>query len=300
MNTNTITPGAVVVGYSGERDADHALAWAAEQAALENRPLALVHVLRPVDGFTAGALATAAMSSADLEEALAAGGRALLAEASERVAERFPGVRVDVHLVTGTPEHVLRDLGEHAALVVVGSRGRGRLASALLGSVSLDVASGSTCPVVVVRPYHRGKVRRGVLVGTDCTRDTRTTLEFAYREASLRRLPLTVLHAVPGLERDEVLDGLQHTDLRASDHRRELAETIAGMTEKFPDVPVRTVLTSGDPEARLVEESAAMDLVVVGHHHRARLVDRFALGSYAPALVERAGCPTAVVFEAAS
>ena len=47
MNINTITPGAVVVGYSGERDADHALAWAAEQAALENRPLALVHVLRP-------------------------------------------------------------------------------------------------------------------------------------------------------------------------------------------------------------------------------------------------------------
>lgn len=298
MTTNTITPGAVIVGYSGERDAEHALAWASEQASLENRPLAIVHVVKPVSGFVASSLASAFLSADDLTDAVAQGGREVLAEAAETVAAKFPDVDVELHLLTGEPDHLLRELTEHAAVLVLGSRGRGRLASALLGSVSVDVASNGSCPVVVVRPFHRGKVRNGVLVGTDCSRESHTTLEFAYREASLRGLPLTVLYAVKGLSRDAVLDAAQHTDARYADHQRELAETVAGMGEKFPDVRVQTVLASGDPARYLITESAAMDLVVVGHHHRGGVVDRLALGSYAPMLVENAGCPTAVVFEA--
>ncbi len=275
MDTVTITPGSVVVGYSGERDAEHALAWAAEQASLENRTLVVVHVGEP-----------------------GAGADAVLAAASAHLATRFPDVEVETRRADGSPDQVLGELGEHAALVVVGSRGRGRLASALLGSVSVDVANSSSCPVVVVRPFHRGKVRNGVLVGTDCTPESQSTLEFAYRAASMRQLPLTVLYAVHGLDRDRVLDSLQHTDGRYVDHQRELAETVAGLGEKFPDVRVQTVLGSEDPARWLVSESEAMDLVVVGQHRRAGLVDRLALGSYAPMVVEGAACPVAVVFNA--
>ena len=41
---------------------------------------------------------------------------------------------------------------ENAALVVIGSRGRGDVKSALLGSVSHGVLSRATCPVVIVPP----------------------------------------------------------------------------------------------------------------------------------------------------
>lgn len=275
MNSIAITPGSVVVGYSGEHDAEHALAWAAEQASLENRTLVVVHV-------------TDAGVNAEV----------VLAVAAAYLSARFPDVEVETRRVSGSADQVLAGLGERAALVVVGSRGRGRLATALLGSVSVDVANSASCPVVVVRPYHRGKVRNGVLVGTDCTPESHSTLEFAYRAASLRQLPLTVLYAVHGLERDRVLDSLQHTDGRYVDHQRELAETVAGMGEKFPDVRVQTVLGSEDPARWLVSESESMDLVVVGHHRRAGLVDRFAIGSYAPMVVEGAACPVAVVFGA--
>lgn len=298
MTNHSITPGSVVVGYSGERDADHALTWAAEQAVLENRTLAVVHVLAPLSGFAVSSLAGAYMTLEDLDDAVAQGGRAIAAHASELLAERFPALEVEVHVVPGDPAGVLREAGQHAALVVVGSRGRGRLASALLGSVSVSVASNTSCPVVVVRPFHPGKVRNGVLVGTDCGKDTRSTLEFAYREASLRRLPLTVLYSVPGLLADGAVDLEGSLGGEHEQHRRDLAETVAGMTEKFPDVPVRTCLGSGTPDTWLVSESESMDLVVVGHHHRAGLVDRLSLGSYAPMVVERSSCPVAVVFEA--
>ncbi len=274
MRTNSVTPGSVVVGYSGERDAEHALTWAAEQASLENRTLVVVHVRESEEG------------------------HAVLVAAAAQVSARYPELDVETRLVSGSPNQVLTELSELAQLVVVGSRGRGRLATALLGSVSVNVSNSSSCPVVVVRPFHRGKVRNGVLVGTDCTRESRSTLEFAYREASLRRLPLTVLYAVPGLGADRVLDSLQHTDGRYVDHQRELAETVAGMGEKFPDVRVRTVLGSEDPVRWLISQSSSMDLVVVGHHRRAGIVDRLALGSYAPMVVESAACPTAVVFDA--
>lgn len=287
MNSTVITPGSVVVGYSGEHDAEHALAWAAEQASLENRTLVVVHVQESRNE-----------AGNETGNETAAVGQDVLATASAHVSARFPELDVETLLVTGSPEQVLNQLGEGAAVVVVGSRGRGRLAAALLGSVSIGVANGASCPVVVVRPFHRGKVRNGVLVGTDCTRESRSTLEFAYREASLRRLPLTVLYAVHGLEADRVLDSLQHTDGRYVDHRRELAEAVAGMGEKFPDVRVQTVLGSEDPARWLISESSSMNLVVVGHHHRAGIVDRLALGSYAPMVVEGAACPVAVVFHA--
>jgi nucleotide-binding universal stress UspA family protein len=65
--------------------------------------------------------------------------------------EKFPDVTVRAEVVPGHPVRLLRDVSERAALVVVGSRGRGGFASLLLGSVSTGVLHRARCPVVVVR-----------------------------------------------------------------------------------------------------------------------------------------------------
>jgi nucleotide-binding universal stress UspA family protein len=59
-----------------------------------------------------------------------------------------------VAAVRGRPVDVLRREAASAALVVVGSRGRGGFRSLLMGSVSRGVVQVAACPALVV--HHRG------------------------------------------------------------------------------------------------------------------------------------------------
>ena len=78
------------------------------------------------------------------------------APTSQAIAEwtaKYPDVDVRRHVMQGRPADILVDPSEGAALVVVGSRGRGGFSGLLLGSVSRNVVHRAHCPVVVVRPY---------------------------------------------------------------------------------------------------------------------------------------------------
>jgi hypothetical protein len=62
---------------------------------------------------------------------------------------------VELHELEGHPAPVLIDQAKGADLLVVGHRGRGGFASALLGSVGLHCVLHGECPVTVVRPELR-------------------------------------------------------------------------------------------------------------------------------------------------
>ena len=59
-------------------------------------------------------------------------------------------VTVEAVAVEGHPATVLVEQARDAALLVVGSRGRGAAKSLLLGSVSQSVAHRTPCPLVIV------------------------------------------------------------------------------------------------------------------------------------------------------
>lgn len=77
--------------------------------------------------------------------------RVLLAECLAGWREEYPDVDVTEMPVPGLVNSVLADIAEHAQLLVVGSRGRGTTAAALLGSTSRDLLHHATCPVLVCR-----------------------------------------------------------------------------------------------------------------------------------------------------
>ena len=294
MNTTPHVSGNIVVGVDGSSVSTLAVSWAADTARMQRRPVTLVHALRRPSASELAWLSQAAYSLPEVTAAAEAEGRELLEHARELVEHRAPGIDVGTVLQTGDAREILLDLAAEAALVVVGTRGHGRVAGLLLGSVSTAVVKQAPCPVAVVRPY--GDVRRGVLVGDDGTEDAGPSLEAGFREASWRGLPLTVAHvrwdpfysdlgwAVVGDREDD--------DETAA--RVRVAESMAGLREKFPDVHTTVTVVHGDPATCLADLSRHYDLVVLGRHQRT-LGQRLLLGAVGTTVVEHAHAPVLVV-----
>jgi nucleotide-binding universal stress UspA family protein len=128
----------IVVGVDGSLASKAALAWAISQAA---RTDAVVEVVTayywfpmPIEEIDFRGLATHMAEDAIFD-----------------AVDQGPPVKIVSKVVRGNAAKVLLDAARGAELLVVGSRGHGGLATALLGSVSGQCVHHATCPVVVVR-----------------------------------------------------------------------------------------------------------------------------------------------------
>ncbi|MCX6396328.1 MAG: universal stress protein [Propionibacteriales bacterium] len=299
MDTTSLPhPGTVVVGYDGSDHAELALRWAADEADLDGRALTIVTVVNTMTSYELSALGAGWTTPVEIRDSMRKHALDALERAKAALHGSLPELEVETVLREGDARQVLLELSGSAASLFVGSRGRGPIASLVLGSVSVAVSRAAACPVFVVRPPRPEVERHGVLVGTDATEQTRPTLEFAYRQAALRDLPLTVLHCFDSVETVYGTGMILDDDLAGyDDERRELAEAVAGLGEKFPEVDVRLRLGRGLPDVCLIQESAGHDLLVVGHHQGRNLGDMIHLGSFVAPVVENAKCPVAVVVD---
>ncbi|MGO4257977.1 universal stress protein [Marmoricola sp. RAF53] len=290
MDVNEISVGSVVVGVDGSRESDRALDWAAAYAKREGRDLVLVHSLDD----TAAMLAWVYESRIDptsYVQQIEEGGQAVLDTAMARVAPDRPPGRVESLLTRVDPRSVLLEAAERADVLVLGSRGHGPVRDLLLGSVSVAVARHAACPVVVVRPHRHGSKGKGVLVGADGSPSSLAVLEFAYRQASELDAPLTVLHTVwEGPAGVGPARELQPESPRYPEGELALAESLAGLGEKFPDVAVDRSVIWGTPAGGLINLADGMELVVVGRHPARAFV-----GSIAVHVLEHAATAVAVV-----
>jgi len=296
-----VPPGAVVVGVDGSEDAGRAVSWAAAQAELERRTLAIVHSTDQVALRDTAWLDVQGIDHIDLVNALRSAAQATLAASAARAAAVAPGIEVVTAVVEDDARIALAGLSAEAHLLVLGSRGHGPLRSALLGSVSASVARHAECPVVVCR-RPGGAVPRStrIIVGADGNPASAPVLEFAFTQASLRHAPLTVMHcfwdvAVASRGAGVVRPGDPGDQVEL---RQQLAESVAVLAAKFPDVEVTEELARGLVDECLVDLTPAAGLLVVGRsvsHGCAR----FLHVSSALAVLERARTTVAVVPESA-
>lgn len=134
----TAHSGPIVVGTDGSAPAQHAVAWAANEALARGSEL---HIL--VSWTYPAVAASAALDPTPFEEAAAVVLDTALSSVPEGVAATGQTV------MRGAPDLLIEASGD-AELTVVGSRGRGGFRALLLGSTSQQVAAHGRGPVVVV------------------------------------------------------------------------------------------------------------------------------------------------------
>jgi nucleotide-binding universal stress UspA family protein len=291
-----LPPGTVVVGADGSEHAERAVVWAARQAALEGRTLDIVESAEHVLLRDTAWLDTQGIDHTELVQALRAAVEASLARARALAESAAPGLDIRTHLVELDARDALIGASGSAHLVVVGSRGRGPLTSLVLGSVSAAVARHARCPVVVCRPPGGEPEEPHVLVGVDGTAASLPALEFAFRQASWRGLPLTVLHCFFDVTAGGRPDLVEPRASAYEDLRLLLAESVAGLREKFPDVEVDLQLGRGLVDECLLGQAPTAELVVVGRTESHGWT-RCLTASCAFAVLERARTTVAVVPE---
>ena len=139
------TVSRIVAGFDGSESSRRALLWAADEARGRDARLDVVHawhvpypVAAPVAGYPVVADALESTARSDIDEALAA------PDLGDLPVPATPVV------VQGPAGPAILDAAEGADLIVLGTRGLGTVASAVLGSVTHHVVHHATRPVVVV------------------------------------------------------------------------------------------------------------------------------------------------------
>lgn len=291
MSSQQITEGSVVVGVDGSPPSDAALRWAVGEARRTRQRLHVVHAQE-------NEVVLNDREQLGTKEA-PAGADPVLTAARDQVAAMAPEIKLTLHCVTGFAPTTLTAASRLAATVVVGSHGRSALPTALLGSVSHQVAIHSSCPVVVVRENGTEGVEGPgkVIVGVDGSEASEPALSYAFAYAASTGSSLTAVHTwwwepLEGVSLGEPWIG-DWTQI-ATQEGSLVSEVLAGWSQKYPDLAVTSHVVRGDPVIELLEQSKGARLLVVGSRGRGGFIGMM-LGSVSRRILKRASCPVAVV-----
>ena len=275
----------VVVGIEGTDSSHDALNWAAAAAASRKDTLEIVYAI--------------GVPYADMillyDDAIEQDAQSLLHDERDRALSAEPDLTVTTTLSRETPGKALTEASERAAMVVVGSHPYGVLERVFSGSLAYQVAAGSHCPVLIV-PQETGAGGSGVVVGADGSPDSVAAVALAATEADRLGQELTVVHA--WRSPDLFLSG--DTGRGYRDERVEegegvvLAESVAGLGERYPDLVVHQLLVQSQPAQALLDAAKGARLLVVGSRGLGG-VARMLLGSVSHTLVLHSPCPVLVM-----
>ena len=256
----------VVAGVDGSDHGREALRFALSEAALRGASVTALRTWSIPPLTTTGVGIIPAYEV--VRDELAEGTAAELAQSVEEASSEG-SVEVELEVVQGDAAGALVERSAGAALVVLGSRGRGSVAGPLLGSVSQGVLHHAQCPVAVVHKAERALGSR-VVVGVDGSPGASGAIQWAFAEAKLRSVPV---HAVSAYEEPWTLAAagfssaeiaLEYRNALAGDAGR-VVEAVRSAAPEGVEVTGEVVLASA---GRALVDIAGDDLLVVGSRGR--------------------------------
>ncbi|MEO7448900.1 MAG: universal stress protein [Humibacillus sp.] len=296
----------IVVGYDGSAGSRLALSWAAEAARRQSKGLIVLTALDM--SFTPG---FPAADYSQVEPTLERAAKEIVAEGAGLAGSTLAASRIETQYWLGSPAAQLVSASQDADLVVIGSRGRGRLLAGVLGSTSYAVAAHAHCPVVVVREQD-GEEGRGassvahpgpghdVVVGLDespsAARALEAAAEVAHREGAT--LHVVRVSRAASMEAwtyaETALAGTEVTHALRDHAERVVAEATERVRVIHPDLVVTGEVLFGEPGQALADLGATAGLIVVGTRGHGGFTGML-LGSVSHRVIHDARCPVMVV-----
>ncbi|OSC40535.1 universal stress protein [Mycobacterium decipiens] len=298
----------IVVGVDGSHSSNVAVEWAARDAEIRDVGLSVAHVVPPVVTAPEGwAFEYARFQDAQkrelIEHSYLVAQAHLIIEQSHKVALEASSPSRAAHITSevlhGPIVPTLVNMSKQADMVVVGCRGQGAVAGALLGSVSSGLARHAHCPVAVIpdEDPHRARLPQApVVVGIDGSPTSELAVQIAFDEASRRGVDLVALHAWSDMgPLDFPRLNWAPIEWRNIEDRHEkiLAQRLGGWRDRYPNVVVRKVVVCDRPAPRLLELAQNAQLVAVGSHGRGGFPGML-LGSVSRAVVNSGQTPVIV------
>ncbi|MBG0857543.1 universal stress protein [Streptomyces spinoverrucosus] len=282
----------ITAGVDGSQESLAALAWAGREAVRRGRALRVVHAWRyePHEAVEGDRQTQAGW----VRDAVDAGVRT--------VSGRYADLEVTTDIVEGDVVDTLTAAAAESEMLVLGSRGHGRVVGFLLGSVGQQVIAETARPVVLVRSGDRAATEvdgREIVVGQEGeAEDSAAALGFAFETAAARgatvravrawTLPPVFAYSPGSLKLLDEAGGPEPYEKKA------LADALQPWRERFPDVPVVEQVEMGSAGQVLLSVSGRAQLMVVGRRARRTAVGA-RIGSVAHGVLHHAECPVAVV-----
>jgi len=286
----------LLVAVDGSRESAIAVGWATTEAAARNVGLQIVHCIDP-HGY--GLWVTTARIRDGLRELAQP-----IVDRAVAESHAVTAVPVEGRVVIGSPASVLSRLSSRFDLLVLGRRGRGALASHLVGSLAQRLLAHATCPVVAVglRPegMPSGAVERVVIAVGDSETTGRAT-ELGFDEAALHHAPVSAIHAwhPAALPPAGMSVEAAHPAFLSSRAQHLVERAVAPYRIRHPELEVAAHAVEGSPEAVLPSVCRPGDLLVLGHHEH-RALTAHPLGLITAVALHEAPCPVVVIGEPAA
>jgi nucleotide-binding universal stress UspA family protein len=216
-----------------------------------------------------------------------------------------PGLVVSGSVAIGRAATVIVDVAteHHSELIIVGSRGRGPIASMLLGSVSAEVVDHAPCPVLVVR----SALESPVIVAVDGSASADAAVTYLVANPMVADRPIHVVGVAHRFGRAGVwkAGGMSSATLEVLDEqlraeRHELEQVAARAVARLRAVGCHAEwsISEGHPADQIIKSAADLGcgLIVMGSRGMTGL-KRIVIGSVARTVLLHAAASVLIVRE---